>query len=133
MYNELRHSDGDQLTYTAVKDPKFHPLFITMCPTYAFIDRANGRFNNAMDFKKDYAALISAAWEIDTAFDQYLNNMDEDSYRVIRDMGLVVPLEEDASAEERRVLLEKLAKSNKDNKFRKRFLGDVTVEELFPN
>ena len=129
----MNYGDGDQLTLTAVKDPKFHPLFITMCPTYAFIDRANGRFNGAMDFKKDYAALISAAWEIDTAFDQYLNNMDEDSYRVIRDMGLVVPLEEDASAEERRLLLEKLAKSNKDNKFRKRFLGDLTEEELFPN
>lgn len=126
----MRHSDGDQLTYTAVKDPKFHQLFITMCPTYAFIDRANGRFNGAMDFKKDYAALISAAWEIDTAFDMYLTNMDEESYRIVQDMGLIIHADSDTFKEERALMMEKLVKSDRDNKFRKRFIGDLTEDDI---
>ena len=130
LYNELYHGDGDQLTLTAVKDPKFHPLFITMCPTYAFIDRANGRFNGAMDFKKDYAALLSAAWEIDTAFDQYLKYPEEETYTILQDMGLVVPSDEDNSADERKQLLQKLIHTSKDNKFRQRYIGDADDSDL---
>ena len=59
-----------------------------MCPSYAFIDRADGRVNRAMDFKKDYSGLISAAWDIDNAYDRYLNNPEEDSYDLIKQLGL---------------------------------------------
>ncbi len=67
-------NDGDQLSFIAVNDPAFHPMFMTMCPTYTFIDRANGKFNSNMSFKREYSALISAAWEIDKIYDQYLSN-----------------------------------------------------------
>lgn len=80
--------DGDQETYMSVKSPTYHPLFITMCPTYAFIDRADGKFNRAMDFKKDYAALVAAAWDIDTRYDKYLTDPDADSYDSMRALGL---------------------------------------------
>lgn len=65
---------GDQLSLISVQDPNFHPMFMTMCPTYTFIDRANGKFNSNMSFKREYSALISAAWEIDKIYDQYLSN-----------------------------------------------------------
>lgn len=61
---------------------------MTMCPTYAFIDRADGRFNRAMDFKKDYSALVAAAWDIDTAYESYLMNPCEETYDVVQKMGL---------------------------------------------
>ena len=61
--------DGDQLSFIAVNDPEFHKLFMTLCPTYTFIDRSNGKFNDNMTFKREYAALISAAWEIDKVYD----------------------------------------------------------------
>lgn len=62
---------------------------MTMCPSYAFIDRADGKVNGAMDFKKDYSGLISAAWDIDTKYDAFLNNPEEDSYTVLKSMGLI--------------------------------------------
>ena len=40
----------DQLTFIAVKDRRFYPVFkYTFCPTYHFIDRATGYFNSAME------------------------------------------------------------------------------------
>lgn len=63
-----------QLSFMAVNDPAFHPMFMTMCPTYTFIDRANGKFNSNMSFKREYSALVSAAWEIDKIYAQYLSN-----------------------------------------------------------
>ena len=58
-----------QVTAVTIKFlKKYHPLFQTLCPTYAFLDRADGMFNRSMSFAKDYAALISAAWDIDTAY-----------------------------------------------------------------
>lgn len=70
----MTKSDGDQLSFIAQNDPNFHGLFMTMCPTYTFIDRANGKFNSNMSFKREYCALISAGWEIDKVYDQYLSN-----------------------------------------------------------
>lgn len=80
--------DGDQMTSAGCKNPKYHPLFITMCPTYAFIDRADGKFNRAMDFKKDYSALIAAAWDIDTAYESYNLNPCQETEEVLNQMGL---------------------------------------------
>lgn len=80
--------DGDQVTSVGCKNPKYHPLFITMCPTYAFIDRADGKFNRAMDFKKDYSALIAAAWDIDTAYESYNLNPCQETEEVLNQMGL---------------------------------------------
>lgn len=80
--------DGDQLTFLAVKNPTYHKLFMTMVPTYAFIDRATGYFNRAMDFKKDYAALVSYRWDMDNAIYSYLTNPDDDSFMMLRAMGI---------------------------------------------
>lgn len=86
--------DGDQETYNANKSATFHPFLITMCPTYAFIDRANGKFNRAMGFKKDYAALIAAAWQLDRALDAYLTDPDENSFDRITKLGIHMPSSE---------------------------------------
>lgn len=80
--------DGDQLTYAAVLDPKFHELFLPMCPTYAFIDRSTGYFRSAMGFKKDYAAALSRLFVIDKAVDQFLNDPDEDSHVKMLEYGI---------------------------------------------
>ena len=32
--------------------------------------------------------MISAAWDIDNAYDRYLNNPEEDSYDLIKKLGL---------------------------------------------
>ena len=123
--------DGDQLTYAAVKDPRYHPLFLTMCPTYAFIDRANARFNSAMGFKKDYAAILSAAWDIDVAYDQFLNNPDDTTYEALRALGLEGEMEESAS-ESRKTLLLRLLKEKKTNKYRQRYVGDADADDIYP-
>ena len=83
--------DGDQCTTVSVMNPKYHSLFITMVPTYAFINRSNGRFNKGMGFMKDYAAILSTAWEYDTVFDNYLTNPDDDTYEMARKLGLLDP------------------------------------------
>lgn len=75
----ISFDDGDQLSFIAVNDPNFHGMFMTMCPTYTFIDRANGKFNSNMTFKREYSALISAAWEIDKVYDQYLSNPESET------------------------------------------------------
>lgn len=80
--------DGDQETAVGCKNAKYHRYFLTMCPTYAFIDRADGKFNRAMGFKKDYAALLSSAWDIDTAYSQYLMDPEAEAYDVMKSMGL---------------------------------------------
>lgn len=80
--------DGDQLTYAAVLDPKFHELFLPMCPTYAFIDRSTGYFNSAMGLKKDYAAILSKLSTIDKVINQYLNDPEANSYERMRMHGI---------------------------------------------
>lgn len=59
-----------------------------MCATYAFIDRADGHFNRSMAFAKDYSALIAAAYDVDSAYDQYLTNPEADAYETLKKMGL---------------------------------------------
>lgn len=81
--------DGDQCTTVSVMHPKYHPLFITMVPTYAFVNRANGRFNRGMGFMKDYSAILSTAWDYDVAYNAYLNNPEEDTYAVAAKLGLM--------------------------------------------
>lgn len=70
-------------------NPKYHPLFIVMAPTYAFINRSNGKFNKGMGFMKDYAAIMSVAWDYDVAYDNYLNNPEEDTYDVAAKLGIL--------------------------------------------
>lgn len=116
------------MTLAAVKDPMFHRYFLPMCPTYAFIDRANGKFNRSMDFKKDYAALLSAAWEIDNAYDGYLTHPEEESYQLIKSLGLDDT--DSDSNETRKELIQKLVETDINNPFRKRFVGYLQTEDL---
>lgn len=87
--------DGDQCTTVSVMNPKYHPLFITMDPTLAFINRSNGRFNRAMGFMKDFAAILSVAWDYSVAYNNFLMDPDEDSYEVARKLGILVSSGED--------------------------------------
>lgn len=80
--------DGDQLTAVGCENPKYHRLFMPMCPTYAFIDRADGYFNRAMNFAKDYSALIAAAWDIDRAYDNFLMDPEGSTDEVRTMIGL---------------------------------------------
>ncbi|MCM1231732.1 MAG: hypothetical protein NC489_16565 [Ruminococcus flavefaciens] len=80
--------DGDQATTVGRENVKYHKYFLTMCPTYAFIDRADGKFNRSMSFMKDYAALIATAWDLDSAYDNYLCDPEESAYAVLERMGL---------------------------------------------
>lgn len=100
-----------------------------MCPTYTFIDRANGRFNSAMGFQKDYAAIISAAWIIDEAFDNYLTHPDEDSTEIMKKLGIDDSMDQEA-VEERTNIMRKLAKVPVDNIFRKRYCGDTPENDI---
>ena len=104
-----------------------------MCPTYTFIDRATGKINTNMSFKKDYSALISAAWEIDKAYNNYLSNLDgiefDQSNHPLMRLGIFEDSDRDAM-KEREEILRKLVKAKPDNKFRKRMIGDATAEDL---
>lgn len=91
-----------------------------MCPSYAFIDRADGRVNRAMDFKKDYSGLISAAWDIDNAYDRYLNNPEEDSYDLIKKLGLDEEISK-KSAEVRNQLIRDIIEEKITGSFADRF------------
>lgn len=103
----------------------FHRYFLTMCPTYAFIDRANAKFNRAMDFKKDYAAIISAAWEIDNVYEQFLtdDNSTSDHYQILHNYGLY-EAETDPYLEERQSLIRRIIRADTNHPFKKRYLGD---------
>ncbi|MCM1230063.1 MAG: hypothetical protein NC489_08020 [Ruminococcus flavefaciens] len=81
--------DGDQCTTVSVMNPKYHPLFITMDPTYAFVNRSNGKFNKGMGFMKDYAAILSTAWEYDVAYNNYLMDPEEDTFEIARKLGIL--------------------------------------------
>ena len=107
---------------------------MTLCPTYTFIDRSNGKFNDNMTFKREYAALISAAWEIDKAYDQWLSDTDStDGISPLVKLGLVSDdgYDETHNAlEEREKLLAKILKLDKDNEFRKRMVGNSKDSDL---
>lgn len=83
-----KRDDGDQCSLIGVINRKYHKYFQTMCATYAFIDRADGHFNRSMAFAKDYSALIAAAYDVDSAYDQYLTNPEADAYETLKKMGL---------------------------------------------
>lgn len=59
-----------------------------MVPTYAFIDRATGYFNTAMNFKKDYAAILSFIYDLDRAIDNFLTDPESDSYTKMKELGI---------------------------------------------
>lgn len=117
----------------------FHQYFLTMCPTYSFIDRANAKFNRAMDFKKDYAAIISAAWEIDNVYEQFLTDDDSssDHYQILHNYGLY-EADSDPYLEERKHLISKIIRADTSHPFRKRYIGereltDKDIEEIEEN
>lgn len=120
--------DGDQLSFIAVKDPTFHKYFMTMCPTYGFIDRANGLLNRGMDFKREYTALISAAWDIDRAYDRFLTDPEADIEKYVNVVGF--DSGDPNALKQRDELLKTLAKASKDNNIRKRFLGDMSDKDI---
>lgn len=110
---------------------------MTLCPTYTFIDRSNGKFNDNMTFKREYAALISAAWEIDKAYDQWLSSVDTDADEINPSvkLGLATDTDYDGvhdAIEARKKLLKKVISLDKDNEFRKRMIGKTspTVKDI---
>ena len=103
---------------------------MTMCPSYSFIDRADGKVNGAMDFKKDYSGLISAAWDIDTKYDRYLNNPDESSYNTLLDYGINPnDVEEEDQGKREELLRAITTKLDKNHPFRKRYVDDYYLPE----
>lgn len=114
---------GDQLTLLANKNPKYHEIFMTMCPTYAFIDRANGKFNSAMGLKKDYAAIFSYAYDIDKAIDNFLCNPEADSYETMKELGIDLDDSIDTIKTEADVFDRIADPRTKDGSFKKRFEG----------
>lgn len=108
--------DGDQTTAVLSKNTTYHAIFMPMVPTYAFIDRANGRFNRAMEFKKDYAAIISVAYDIDRLYDRYLTDPDADSYEALKSLGLV-PEMSDVSSELTRQMIDGRIKGHFKDRF----------------
>ena len=120
------YNNEDQLTLIGVKDPSFHKYFLTMCPTYTFIDRANGKYNGAMDFKREYSALVAAGWEIDQAYDKYLRDPDENSYDQLVKLGLVDHEDDHDTIMKRNDLIKYVVQHlDKKHLFRKRFVSDL--------
>ena len=88
-----------------------------------------------MDFKREYAALISAAWEIDKAYDQYLSDIDgpDEDYNPLTKLGIRSGAATMDDLEKRKEFIKKLVSTDPDNKFRKRFLkgtDNVDPEEI---
>ena len=86
-------SPGDQLTYAANKNPAFHKHFLTMCPSYAFVDRSTGYFNRSMGFEKDYAAILSVLWSISMTMENYFENPCEETHNALVKAGLPTPFD----------------------------------------
>lgn len=119
--------DGDQESYAANKDPIFHQFFLTMCPTYTFIDRANGKFNRGMGFKREYIAMMSHAWEIDQLYDRYNRDPESTGEEMRAVLGIGCGPEDEV--DEFREAMSLICDVDKDNAFRKRFFGDASAEE----
>ena len=79
-----------QLTLAAVRDPKLAKYFKCFNPVNMFIDRATGQFDPAMDFKKDYAAVLSSLWTMDTKINDYIMDPDETTYFDLKELGICV-------------------------------------------
>lgn len=123
---------GDQETLASVKNPKYHPIFLPMCPTYTIIDRANGKFNKAMGFKKDIIAILSSAWEIDQAINKYLTDPDAESDEEMKLLGLVTGFMHETTDEEKEKYLNTIVSILTEiaPSFRKRFFSDESAELL---
>lgn len=80
--------DGDQLTKIAVKNSRFHPYFMVMCPSYAFIDRATGYINRSMLHTKDYAAILAKICTIDSVCNDYLMSENAMTYNQMVQLGM---------------------------------------------
>lgn len=96
---------------------------MTMCPTYAFIDRANGKFNSAMGLKKDYAAIFSYAYDIDKAIDSFLSNPEADSYETMKELGIDLDDSIETIKTEAEVFDRIADPRTKNGSFKKRFEG----------
>lgn len=105
-----------------------------MCPTYAFIDRATGKFNEGMLFKREYVAILGAAWDIDKEYDRYLNDPDGGSpeYGGVSSNGVYPPrklgvdyVETAQEIEDRNSMLRKLAELDDDNPHKQRVIGSA--------
>ncbi len=112
--------DGDQYTIFCIKDPRFHRLFQPMNSTYAFIDRSNGKFNSGMGFKKDYAAILVSAWDIDSLYDSYLRNPYMDTEEALASLGLSVRPNTDEDRLAERELMREIYSLDPSHPFRKR-------------
>lgn len=117
------------MSYMANKDPIFHQFFMTMCPTYAFIDRANGRFNRGMSFKREYIALMSHAWEIDQLYNAYNSDPEATGEEMHRILGIGCP-SDDPEHDDYKEALELISDVDQDNYFRQRFFGTVSADDL---
>ena len=107
------------------KDSEFHKYFLTMCPTYTFIDRANGKYNEAMSFKREYVALIAYAWEIDRLYDRYLTNPIEETYDTLLEYGIVTEEDTEYSKERQAELIRFMCQNiDREHPFRKRYIND---------
>lgn len=123
-------NDGDQLTIAAVKDKRLRKCFKCFIPTYMFIDRATGQFDPDMDFKKDYAAVLSSLWTMDTKISEYLSDPSETTELDLRELGIYVhdldPEEYQAQTE----LYHKAEKAPKDWINRSRIIGEAVERNV---
>ena len=119
-----------QLTIAAVKHKSLRKYFKCFIPTYMFIDRATGQFDPAMDFKKDYAAVLSSLWQMDTKISEYMTDPNETTEFDLSDLGIYVhdlsPEEYDAQLK----LLKKAEKAPKDWVNRKMIIGEAVERNV---
>lgn len=62
---------------------------MTMCPTYAYINRTDGKFNPDMGFKRENAAIAAVLWDIAECYRQYLENPEADKYDLLIKTGML--------------------------------------------
>ena len=110
--------DGDQVTALCVKNPAYLKYFMPLCPTYHYIDRADGQYARSMQFEKDYSAILSAAWSIDSAVSNYLENPDADTSELMHMLGI----DEAADAEKEIKLRELLSSDLTKGAFKERMV-----------
>lgn len=127
--------DGDQLSIYMPKDSEFHKYFLTMCPTYTFIDRANGKYNEAMSYKREYVALLACGWEDDKVCDRYLTSPSEENYNALVDRGIISEEDSEYSKEKQTELFKFMAENiDRKHPFRERYIDDSWYDldgELF--
>ena len=121
---------GDQETLACVKNPKYHEGFLTMCPTYTFINRADGLFNKDMGFQKDYAAILSSAYLIDVLINKYLTNPEEEGHYILTKLGLLHSSGEKSGHEKYMEQLVLLLSDTVKKSFKNRFFSDIEQEFL---